>query len=120
MRFNKLKVELIFFLYMRLLIQTKEGVFMGKGKKIAGLVLGILGLISAFIGFAIPFLAIAGLPLAIVGLILAVLGNKAEKDGLGTAAFVLSLLATIFTAITFFTCGLCVICVAAGGAAAGV
>lgn len=85
---------------------------MGKGQKIAGLVLGILGIISACIGFAVPILAILGLPISIVGLVLAIVGNKKEKDGMGTAAFVLSLLAVIFTAITFFTCGLCVLCVA--------
>lgn len=85
---------------------------MGNGKKIAGLVLGILGVVSAFVGFGIPVLAICGLPISIVGLVLSVLGNKQEKTGLGTAAFVISLLAVIFTAITFFTCGLCVICAA--------
>lgn len=88
----------------------------GDGKKIAGLVLGIVGIISAFIGFAVPFLAIGGLPVSIVGLVLSVLGNKEVKTGLGTAAFVVSLLAVIFTAITFFTCGLCVICAAASSA----
>ena len=30
---------------------------MGNGKKIAGLVLGILGVVSAFVGFGIPVLA---------------------------------------------------------------
>ena len=91
----------------------KEGLRIGKGKKIAGLVIGILGIVCAFIGFGIPYLAIAGLPVSIVGLVLACVGNKQERDGLGTAAFVLSLLAVIFTAITFFTCGICVITVAA-------
>lgn len=81
--------------------------------KVTGLILGILGIISAFIGFAVPILAIVGLPLSILGLILSIVGNKRAKSGLGTAAFVLSLLAVIFTGITFFTCGLCVLCVAA-------
>lgn len=93
---------------------TKGGELnMGQGQKVAGLVIGILGLICAFIGFAIPYLAIAGLPLSIVGLVLAVIGNKAEKSSLGTAAFVLCLLAVIFTAITFFTCGICALAVIA-------
>ncbi|MGM9873962.1 MAG: hypothetical protein ACI31G_03475 [Bacilli bacterium] len=86
---------------------------MGNGKKIAGLVLGICGVVCAFIGFAVPVLDIVGLPVSIVGLVLAIVGNKQYKTGLGTAAFVVSLIAVIFTAITFFTCGICVI-VAAG------
>ena len=85
---------------------------MGKGFKIAGFVLGIVGIISSFIGFAIPILAILGLPMSITGLVLSIVGQKKEKNGFGTAAFVLSLLATIFTAITFFTCGICVLAVA--------
>ena len=86
---------------------------MGNGFKIAGFILGIVGIVFAFIGFAIPILAIAGLPVSILGLVLAVVGNKKEKSGLGTAAFVLSLLAVVFTGITFFTCGLCVLALAA-------
>ena len=82
---------------------------MGNGFKTTGLVLGIVGIISALIGFVIPVLAVLGLPMSIVCLVLAIVGNKKEKSGLGTAAFVVSLLAVIFTAITFFTCGLCVI-----------
>lgn len=85
---------------------------MGKGLKIAGFVLGILGIISAFIGFAVPILAVLGLPMSITGLVLSIVGQKKQKDGFGTAAFVLSLLAVIFTGITFFTCGLCVLCAA--------
>ena len=59
------------------------------------------------------------LPMSILGLVLSIVGNKKQKNGLGTAAFVLSLLAVIFTAITFFTCGLCVICAAGALGSAG-
>lgn len=86
---------------------------MGQNRKTAGLILGIVGLVCAFIGFTLPYLAIAGLPISIVGLVLAVSGNKVEKSGLGTAAFILSLLAVIFTGVIFFTCGLCVLTIAA-------
>ncbi len=82
---------------------------MAKGFKITGFTIGILGIIFSIIGFGIPVLAIIGLPMSITGLVLSVIGNKKERSGLGTAAFVLCLIAVIFTAITFFTCGLCVI-----------
>ena len=85
---------------------------MGKGMKIAGLVLGIVSLVLCWIPFATFF----GLPMAIIGLVLAIVGNKKEKTGLGTAAFVICLIAVILAGIGFVTCGLCVACV---GAAAG-
>lgn len=85
---------------------------MGNGFKVTGLVLGIVGIVSSLTGIAVPILAFVGLPVAIVGLVLSVIGNKKEKSALGTAAFILSLLAVIFTAIAFFTCGLCVLYVA--------
>lgn len=90
---------------------------MGKGLKVAGLILGIFGILSAVIGFFVPFLSLAGFPGSIVGLVLSCVGLKKGKDGLGTAALVLTIIATVFTGITFFTCGLCVIC--AAGAASG-
>ena len=82
---------------------------MGNGQKIAGFVLGIVGLIIS----VIPIVSLFGLPMAIVGLVLSVLGNKKERSGLGTAAFVISLIAVVFSGITFFTCGLCVLLAAA-------
>lgn len=91
---------------------------MGKGLKIAGLVLGIVGIISAFVGFAIPILAVLGLPMSITGLILTCVGQKKGSSGIGIAALVLCIIAVVFTAITFFTCGLCVLCVAAASSQA--
>lgn len=93
---------------------------MGKGLKVAGLVLGIFGILSATIGFFVPFLSLIGLPASIVGLVLSCVGLKKGKDGLGTAALVLSIIATVFTGITFFTCGLCVLCVASAASSLGV
>ncbi|HAS56713.1 MAG TPA: hypothetical protein DEF61_00265 [Firmicutes bacterium] len=81
---------------------------MGNGYKIAGFVLGIVGIVCAFIGIPVFYLAFVGLPVSILGLVLSVIGNKKEKTGFGTAAFVLSLLATIFSAIMFVCCGLLV------------
>lgn len=86
---------------------------MGKGLRITGLVIGILGIIFGLVGFAIPLLAVLGLPFSVTGLVLTCVGNKKQKDGIGTAALVLCIIAVVFTAITFFTCGLCVLIAAA-------
>ncbi len=85
----------------------------GKGKAIAGLVLGILSLIVGWI----PVYAVAGLPLAVVGLVLSVVGGKqckaaGEPSGLATAGLVIGIIAVVCTAVTFFTCGICTICTA--------
>jgi hypothetical protein len=84
-----------------------------KGKAIAGLVLGIVGLIFSFIG---EWFSIIALPMAIVGLVLSVSGKKAlaaagQPAGLGTAGLVIGIIAVVFSAIFFFTCGVCVLCV---------
>ncbi len=86
-----------------------------KGKAIAGLVLSIVGLVLSFLG---TFFSIAALPVSIVGLVLAVSGKKAlaaagQPAGIGTAGMVLGIIAVIFSAIFFFTCGLCTICAVA-------
>ncbi|MBR5779523.1 MAG: hypothetical protein IKY21_02725 [Clostridia bacterium] len=86
-----------------------------KGKAIAGLVLSIAGLVLSFLG---TFFSIAALPVSIVGLVLAVSGKKAlaaagQPAGIGTAGMVLGIIAVIFSAIFFFTCGLCTICAVA-------
>lgn len=81
---------------------------MGNGYKIAGFVLGIISIVCAFIGIPVFYFAFIGLPVSITGLVLSVIGNKKEKTGFGTAAFVLSLLGTIFTAIMFVCCGVLV------------
>jgi hypothetical protein len=86
-----------------------------KGKAVAGLVLSIVGLVLSFLG---TFFSIAALPVSIVGLVLAVSGKKAlaaagQPAGIGTAGMVLGIIAVIFSAIFFFTCGLCTICAVA-------
>ncbi|MBQ7358159.1 MAG: hypothetical protein IJW65_05415 [Clostridia bacterium] len=90
----------------------------GKGQAIAGFVVSIVGLVLGFMSGAFSLL---GLPAAIVGLVLSVVGRKklvaAEQPaGIGTAGLVVGIVAVVISAITFFTCGLCVLC-AAGVAA---
>ncbi len=87
---------------------------MGKGKAIAGLVLGIVGIVF---GILSGYFSLVGLPVAIVGLVLSVSGRKnlidsGESAGLGTAGMVLGIIAVVFTAIAFFTCGICILCAA--------
>ncbi len=90
---------------------------MGKGKSIAGFVLAIVGVVF---GILSGLFSIVGLPIAIAGLVLSVSGRKqlaAENQplGLATAGFVLGIIAVVFTAIAFFTCGICIICASAAG-----
>ena len=92
---------------------------MGKGQSIAGLILGILGIVFAF-GPISAWLCVIALPVAIVGLVLSVVGGKKLKangqpKGIATAGLVIGIIAVVFAAISFFTCGLCVICVEAAG-----
>ena len=94
---------------------------MGKGQSIAGLILGILGIVFAF-GPISAWLCVIALPVAIVGLVLSVVGGKKLKangqpKGIATAGLVIGIIAVVFAAISFFTCGLCVICVEATGSA---
>jgi hypothetical protein len=84
----------------------------------AGLVISITALIMSLIGgFVNAWCCVFALPIAIVGLILSVVGGKKAKvvnksAGVGTAGMVIGIIATVFSAILFFTCGLCVICAA--------
>ena len=85
---------------------------MGQGKAIAGFVLGIIGIVFGILN---GWFSIIGLPVSIVGLVLAVNGKKQLKandqpSGLATAGVVLGIIAVVFTAIAFFTCGLCTLC----------
>lgn len=85
------------------------------GKKIAGLVLGGLALCFCWLNMGASslvatVLGLLSLPMAIVGLVLACVGNKEAKNGLGTAGFVVSLIALILSALLVLTCGLCGIC----------
>lgn len=57
------------------------------GMSIAALVLGICGIVG---GCCVPIL---GLVLGIIGVVLGVLGNKNSKTKLGTAGFVVSIVA---------------------------
>lgn len=90
---------------------------MGKGKAIAGMILGIVGIVC---GVLSGWLSLIGLPVAVVGLCLSVSGGKQLKEanqpaGVATAGLVLGIIAVVFTAIAFFTCGVCILC-AAGAA----
>ena len=92
-----------------------------KGKAVAGLVLGIVSLVFGFLG---TWFSVLALPMAIVGLVLSVSGGKQLKAagqpaGVATAGLVLGIIAVVLTAIFFFTCGICTICVAAELGAAG-
>lgn len=85
-----------------------------QGKVTAGFVLGLAGLVLSFIG---GWFSIIALPLAVVGLILSIVGGKEFKaagqtNGLATAGLVIGIIAVVFSTIFFFTCGLCVLCVA--------
>jgi len=81
---------------------------------IAGLVLGIISLVT----FYIPFFNFISLIMAVVGLVCSVKGkqqllNEGRPVGMATAGFVLSLLALIFSSISFLTCTVCTLCVIA-------
>lgn len=91
-----------------------ERSFIMQGKVIAGFVLGLAGLVLSFIG---GWFSIIALPMAIVGLILSIVGGKEFKaagqpNGLATAGLVIGIIAVAVSAIFFFTCGICVLCVA--------
>ena len=93
---------------------------MGKGQAIAGFVLGIVGIVF---GILSGWFSIIGLPVAIIGLVLAVVGGKklraaGQPAGIATAGLVLGIIAVVFTAIAFFSCGLCIICASAASSGA--
>lgn len=86
----------------------------GKNQAVAGLVLSIVGLVFSFLG---TWFSVIALPIAIIGLILAVVGGKKlrannQPKGIATAGLVLGIIAVVLSAIFFFTCGICTICVA--------
>lgn len=87
-----------------------------KGLAIAGLIFGIVSLCAAWFGYG----AIAGIVAGIVGIILSVLASKSykaigQKSGMATAGLILSIIGLVLSVIMFVAC---VICVAAGTAAA--
>ena len=84
---------------------------MGKGSAIAGFVLSIVGVVFGFLN---GIFSILGLPVSIVGLVLSVVGGKklaanGQPKGIATAGLVIGIIAVVITAITFFTCGLCIL-----------
>ena len=92
-----------------------------KGKAIAGFVLTLVSLVcSSIFGMFISFYCyVIALPMAIVGLCLSAsagsqLKAAGQSRGLAVAGLVLGIIATVFGAITFTTCGLCQLCSAAG------
>lgn len=93
-----------------------------KVKAIVGFILTIVAIVFAFgIGpLAIAgWLCVASLPVAIVGLCLSVSARKGLKAegqsaGLATAGLIVGIIATVFAAISFVTCGLCTICATLG------
>ena len=91
----------------------------GKGLCIAGLVLGIIGCVIGWALSSLGYLSLIGLALGIVGIILSVKGKKTCPGGLGTAALVVSIIATVLAGIGFLTCGLCTICGSAAACASG-
>ena len=85
---------------------------MGKGQGIAGLVLRIVGVVF---GVLSGMLSIIGLPVSIVGLVMVVIGSNKPRvaeqlAGIATTTLALSIIAVMFTTITFFTCGICILC----------
>ena len=89
---------------------------MGRGQAITGFVMSIVGLVLSFFG-AVG--SIVALPVSIIGLVLAVIGGKKlqannQPRGMATAGLVIGIIAVSISAIAFFTCGICVLCVAGG------
>lgn len=90
---------------------------MGKGKAAAGLILGIIGIVF---GILSGYFSIIGLPVAVVGLCLSVSARKQLTannlpTGLATGGLVVGIVAVVFTAIAFFTCGICIVCATSAG-----
>lgn len=73
---------------------------------ITAFVLSIVGLVLSFFG---GWFSIIAFPVSLVGLILSAVQMKEAKSGLTTAGLVIGIIATVISAIFFFTCGLCVI-----------
>lgn len=86
-----------------------------KGLSITGFCLSLTALIFgifplAFAGWA----SVIALPIAIVALCLSSAGAKKYKDAganaaLATAGMIIAIAATVYTSITFASCGLCTI-----------
>lgn len=89
---------------------------------IAGLIIGIVALVGCIVGtWVIPGIgSIVALALSILGMILSIVAKKKGGSGAAKAGVVIGIIATVLNAISFFTCGLCAICILCGiGEAAG-
>lgn len=87
----------------------------GHGAAVASIVCGIVGLVLSivFIFVSGGVAEIVPIILGVVGLVMAsVAKNAGNMEGIRTAGFVLSILALVFGALFFLTCGLCTICAA--------
>ena len=90
-----------------------ENVKTGKGLAAAGLVMGIVAIVL----FWLPVWNTLSLVCGIVGIACSVAGKKQAvaagvPTGLATAGLVLSIIGTVFGAIGFLSCTLCVLCAA--------
>lgn len=83
----------------------------GQGMAVASLVLGIVSIIFCWTSlFAVIFMVTA-----IVGVVLAISAKKKNAEmgmppGLATGGLVLNIIALVFSAIGFLTCGVCTVC----------
>ena len=86
---------------------------------IIGIVCGAVAIVFSFIIYA----NIVGLAAGIVGIVLAIKAKKSfegagEASPLPKIALILAIVGTVLSAIFFFTCTLCAICLCATGTAA--
>ena len=72
---------------------------MGKGYKIAGLILSILGIIAAPFVFGVGeyFVLIPVIIIVVTGLVLSILGFNKKNDTIGTIALFVSIIAIVLT-----------------------
>lgn len=83
-----------------------------KAKVFSGFIMGIVGIVF---GCLPGMFSIIALPISIVGLIFSITGGKkmkadGEEYGFITPSLIIGIVATAFTAITFFACGICIMC----------
>ncbi len=83
-------------------------------KAIVGLTLGLVSLLLGMLGLFFPISAVFSLPVAIAGLICSVIGRKEVASiggvtAVGNAGYVIGIIAVVFGAMSFLTCGLCVL-----------
>ncbi|MBE6654511.1 MAG: hypothetical protein E7608_03540 [Ruminococcaceae bacterium] len=75
----------------------------------------VMSIVAIVFGCLPGMFSVIALPIAIVALIFSITGGKAmkangEEYGFITPSLILGIIATSFTAITFFTCGICLAC----------